>query len=149
MAYSLDFGWLSEASDRSLRGAVTTVLLIAVTTVLGTSLSILGAAAGAAAAVVRSAHRRLCRADPQHAVPGAAVLHLLRPAEPRHPARSIVAAILAMTINLAAYGTEIVGAGLDAVPHGQREAGMALGLRPGQVFIKIVLPQALKVIFPR
>lgn len=59
-----------------------------------------------------------------------------------------VAAILAMTINLSAYGTEIVAAGLDAVPNGQREAGRALGLRPALVFVKIVLPQALKVIFP-
>ena len=59
-----------------------------------------------------------------------------------------VAAILAMTINLSAYGTEIVGAGLDAVSRGQREAGQALGLRPRQVFLKIVLPQALRVIFP-
>jgi len=31
---------------------------------------------------------------------------------------------------------------------GQREAARALGLRPAQVFVKIVLPQALKVIFP-
>jgi polar amino acid transport system permease protein len=60
----------------------------------------------------------------------------------------IVSAILAMTINLAAYGIEIVGAGLDAVARGQREAGLALGLRPRQIFVKIVLPQALKVIFP-
>ena len=60
----------------------------------------------------------------------------------------IVAAMLAMTLNMAAYTTEIVGAGLDAVPRGQREAALALGLRPRQVFIKIVLPQALKVIFP-
>ena len=53
-----------------------------------------------------------------------------------------------MTLNMAAYTTEIVGAGLDAVPRGQREAALALGLRPRQVFVKIVLPQALKVIFP-
>ena len=60
----------------------------------------------------------------------------------------IVAAIVAMTINLAAYGTEIVAAGLAAVPTGQREAAQALGLRPRLVFVKIVLQQALKIIFP-
>jgi polar amino acid transport system permease protein len=60
----------------------------------------------------------------------------------------MTAAILAMTINLAAYGIEIVGSGLDAVPEGQSEAGLALGLTPWRVFVKIVLPQALKVIFP-
>ena len=35
-----------------------------------------------------------------------------------------------------------------AVPRGQTEAALALGLRPRQVFIKIVLVQALKVIYP-
>ena len=60
----------------------------------------------------------------------------------------LTAAILAMTLNMAAYTTEIVGAGLDAVPPGQREAARALGLQPAQVFVKVVLPQALKVIFP-
>jgi polar amino acid transport system permease protein len=60
----------------------------------------------------------------------------------------IVSAILALTINLAAYGIMIVGAGLDAVSTGQREAGRALGLGPIQIFTKIVLPQALKIIFP-
>ena len=39
----------------------------------------------------------------------------------------IVAAMLAMTLNMAAYSTEIVGAGLDAVPAARREA--ALGAR--------------------
>jgi polar amino acid transport system permease protein len=60
----------------------------------------------------------------------------------------IMAAIVAMTLYMAAYTTEIVGAGLDAVPLGQREAARALGLRPRLVFVKIVLPQALRVIFP-
>jgi polar amino acid transport system permease protein len=60
----------------------------------------------------------------------------------------ILAAMLAMTLNMAAYTIEIVGAGLDAVPRGQTEAALALGLRPRQVFVKIVLPQALKVIYP-
>ncbi|MER8808560.1 amino acid ABC transporter permease [Mesorhizobium australicum] len=60
----------------------------------------------------------------------------------------ILAAMLAMTLNMAAYTIEIVGAGLDAVPHGQTEAALALGLRPRQLFIKIVLPQALKIIYP-
>jgi polar amino acid transport system permease protein len=60
----------------------------------------------------------------------------------------ILAAMLAMTLNMAAYTIEIVGAGLDAVPGGQTEAALALGLRPRQVFVKIVLPQALKVIYP-
>ena len=59
-----------------------------------------------------------------------------------------IAAVVAMTLNLAAYGTEMVRAGLDAVPGGQRDAAQALGLRPVIVFCRVVLPQALRAVFP-
>jgi polar amino acid transport system permease protein len=61
---------------------------------------------------------------------------------------AVQAAVLAMIINLTAYGIEIVRAGIEAVPAGQREAGLALGLRPFVVFFKIILPQALANIYP-
>ena len=61
---------------------------------------------------------------------------------------AIGAAVLAMTINLTAYAIEIVRAGIEAVPPGQRESGMALGLRPWLVFGLIVLPQALANVYP-
>ncbi|TIX38902.1 MAG: amino acid ABC transporter permease, partial [Mesorhizobium sp.] len=44
MTYSLDFGWLAGATGAIAHGAATTILLIAVTTLAGTLLSILGAA---------------------------------------------------------------------------------------------------------
>ncbi len=58
------------------------------------------------------------------------------------------AALAAMTINLGAYATEIVRAGIDAVPHGQIEAARALGLGRLAVFRHVVLFQALKTVFP-
>lgn len=58
------------------------------------------------------------------------------------------AAALAMTINLTAYGIEIVRAGIQAVPDGQREGGISLGLSPVRVFLQIVLPQAIAVVYP-
>lgn len=61
---------------------------------------------------------------------------------------ALTAAVLAMTINLTAYGIEIVRAGLEAVPKGQHEAGLSLGLSPLRVFIQIVLPQAIAVVYP-
>ena len=60
----------------------------------------------------------------------------------------ITAAVLAMTINLTAYCIEIVRAGLEAVPPGQREAGLALGISPVSVFIYIILPQAIANVYP-
>ncbi len=61
---------------------------------------------------------------------------------------ALMAAALAMTINLTAYGIEIIRAGLEAVPEGQREAGISLGLSSSRVFIQIVLPQAIAVVYP-
>jgi general L-amino acid transport system permease protein len=58
----------------------------------------------------------------------------------------------ALLFGLVAYtGTfiaEIVRGGILAVPHGQTEAGLALGLRRGQILRLVILPQALRVIIP-
>ncbi len=53
-----------------------------------------------------------------------------------------------LTIYTAAYIAEIVRSGILAVPQGQWEAAGAIGLRPGTVLRRIVLPQALRVIIP-
>ena len=58
------------------------------------------------------------------------------------------AALLAMVINLGAYATEIVRAGIKAVPAGQLEAGTALGLSSWQLFRHVVWLPALRAIFP-
>ena len=149
MSYVLDFGWLSQALEPIIRGAFATIFLTAVTGVLGIICSILGASAA------RSRLPALRGAIDSYVelirnTPFLVQLFFIFFGLPSLGLRldATVAAILAMTINLSAYGTEIVGAGLDAVSRGQREAGQALGLRPRHVFLKIVLPQALRVIFP-
>lgn len=58
------------------------------------------------------------------------------------------AAVLAMVINLGAYATEIVRAGVEATPRGQWEAAKSLALSEAQVFRKVVLPPALRKIWP-
>ncbi|MCF6101729.1 amino acid ABC transporter permease [Mesorhizobium muleiense] len=149
MGYSLDFGWLADATGAIARGAAMTILLIAVTTLAGTFLSILGAAGR------RNGPLLLKRAIGVYVeiirnTPFLVQLFFIFFGLPSIGVRldPLLAAILAMTLNMAAYTIEIVGAGLDAVPRGQTEAALALGLRLRQVFVKIVLPQALKVIFP-
>lgn len=59
-----------------------------------------------------------------------------------------VAAIVGLSLNEAAYLSEIVRAGIDCVPKGQSEAGYAIGLTKMQVMYRIVLPQAMKLIVP-
>jgi polar amino acid transport system permease protein len=60
----------------------------------------------------------------------------------------LTAALIALVINLGAYTTEIVRAGLEAVPKAQVEAGHSLGLSGLQVFRYIVMFPALKAMFP-
>jgi general L-amino acid transport system permease protein len=59
-----------------------------------------------------------------------------------------IALLIALTTYTAAFIAEVVRAGIQAVPRGQTEAAMALGLRRGTMLRLIVVPQALRVIVP-
>lgn len=59
-----------------------------------------------------------------------------------------LASVLAMVINLGAYATEIIRAGLLATPRGQVEAAESLGLSRYQTFMRVVLPPALRKVWP-
>jgi polar amino acid transport system permease protein len=58
------------------------------------------------------------------------------------------AALLALTINVGAYATEIIRAGIESIQRGQVEAGYALGLRRAQIYRYIVMKPALRTIYP-
>ena len=58
------------------------------------------------------------------------------------------AALIALSINMGAYGAEILRAGFEAVRPSQIEAGRSLGLTAGQTFRHVVLFQAVKSIYP-
>lgn len=58
------------------------------------------------------------------------------------------AALLALTINVGAYATEIIRAGIESIQRGQIEAGTALGLSRAQIFRYIVMKPALRTIYP-
>lgn len=61
---------------------------------------------------------------------------------------SLVAGIIALSLNEAAYAAEIVRAGILSVDTGQAEAAKSLGMSSGYTLRKIVLPQAMRVIIP-
>jgi polar amino acid transport system permease protein len=58
------------------------------------------------------------------------------------------AGVLALGLNYGAYMSEIFRAGLSSVGKGQREAALALGMTPGQMMSRVVLPQALRFALP-
>ena len=58
------------------------------------------------------------------------------------------AALLALTLHISAYVSEIVRAGVVSVRAGQTRAGLALGMSGAQIIRKIILPQAIVRILP-
>ena len=58
------------------------------------------------------------------------------------------AAVVAFSLNLAAYNSEIIRSAIQSVPIGQTEAGYMVGLNYFQVMSRVVLPQAARVAFP-
>jgi polar amino acid transport system permease protein len=60
----------------------------------------------------------------------------------------VTSAFLGLSMNEAAYLSEIIRAGFSAVAAGQKDAAKALGLRPVQVLRLVTLPQAMRIILP-
>jgi len=60
----------------------------------------------------------------------------------------VVALVLGLSVNAAAFIAEIVRGGIMAISHGQTEAAYAVGLRPGITLRLVIIPQALRVIMP-
>ncbi|MEE1650788.1 amino acid ABC transporter permease [Brachybacterium sp. J144] len=58
------------------------------------------------------------------------------------------AAVVGLGLNEGAYLAEIIRSGLNSVDKGQTEASKALGMRPGRILRRIILPQAMRVIVP-
>ena len=58
------------------------------------------------------------------------------------------ASAVAFIINYACYFSEIYRGGIQAIPHGQTEAGLVLGMTKSQIFFKIKLLQMIKKILP-
>jgi polar amino acid transport system substrate-binding protein len=62
--------------------------------------------------------------------------------------RAVYAGILGLAINYSAYEAEIYRAGLQAVPRGQMEAALALGMTPFLALRRVVVPQAMRIVVP-
>jgi polar amino acid transport system permease protein len=58
------------------------------------------------------------------------------------------AALTAMIFNLGAYAAEIIRAGIESIPTGQIEAGLALNLKRHEIFRFVILKPAMRAIYP-
>ncbi len=60
----------------------------------------------------------------------------------------LVAAVVGLGLNYAAYEAENYRAGIQAIPHGQMEAALSLGMSRGQALRHVVVPQAMRLVIP-
>ncbi len=61
---------------------------------------------------------------------------------------AFVCGVIALGFNYGAYMTEIFRAGIQAVPHGQTEAAESLGMNGRTTFVRIIAPQAFRIVIP-
>lgn len=61
---------------------------------------------------------------------------------------AFIAALIAVSLNSAAYVAEIIRAGIQSIDKGQMEASRSLGISQSQTMKHIILPQAIKNILP-
>ena len=149
MSYTLEFGELAQYAGMFARGAALTLTLTAAATVLGVTLGVGGAAARESNS---RALRRIVAAyvEAIRNTPFIIQLFFVFFGLPALGLRldEYSASIIAMTLNLGAYATEIVRAGVAAVPRGHVEAAASLAMTPSQIYRHVVLPQALAKVFP-
>jgi len=147
--YAFQFDAVFEAWPLLAKGTWITVQLSLTATVLGLAVAILGAWAKTSGPQplrwVVNAYIELVRNTPF-----LVQLFFFFFALPALGLRwsAYAAALVAMVVNLGAYATEILRAGIESIPRGQIEAGLALNLKRHQVFRHIILKPALKAIYP-
>ncbi|MBT0961764.1 amino acid ABC transporter permease [Denitromonas iodatirespirans] len=149
MTYAFDFASLLEYRDILLAGTLRTLALTAIGTFFGLALGVLGAASRAWQLApwnrVFAVYVELIRNTPFlvqlffifFGLPSLGV-----------SINEWQASILAMVINLGAYSTEIIRAGIEATPRGQIEAAESLAMTRRQIFLRVVLAPALRKVWP-
>lgn len=149
MAYHFDFLSTFDYTDILLKGVMTTVELTVIGTALGVAVGIFGAWARTQGPrwlrPLVSGYVELIRNTPFliqlffifFGLPSIGV-----------QITEMQAAILTMVINLGAYSTEIIRAGVSAINRGQIEAALSLSMTRMQVFRFIILRPALQKIWP-
>ncbi|MBA6098966.1 amino acid ABC transporter permease [Pseudomonas juntendi] len=149
MAYQFDFAPVLAQGDLLLKGALFTLQLTAVGTLFGVALGVIGAVARAWRLkpfdVLFGVYVELIRNTPF-----IVQLFFIFFGLPALGVRLTEwqAAVLAMVINLGAYSTEIIRAGIQAIPKGQLEAAAALAMSRAEAFRHVVLQPALAKVWP-
>ena len=149
MDYQFDFSFLATSWRDLIDGALLTLRMSVATIVfgfvLGVALAIVRTQGGTSARRVVTAYVDVIRNTPL-VIQAFWLFFGLAAIQVRVPA--MVAAVIALTINVSAYTTEIVRAGIETIPRGQIEAAQCIGLSRWQMMRIVILPQAVERMYP-
>ena len=149
MSYDFQFAFIFQHIDKLLWGALITIRLSALSMVLGLTVGIFGAIVSIhgsrLARLIVVSYVEIIRSTPFlvqlfiifFGLPAAGV-----------QVNANWAALIAMTVNLGAYSTEIVRAGMMAIHPSQIEAAQALAMTKWQTIRHVVLTPALEKVYP-
>jgi amine acid ABC transporter, permease protein, 3-TM region, His/Glu/Gln/Arg/opine family len=139
---------VSNYSEFFLEGALYTISISLMATVLGTLLAFV-------LALMRLSHLKLLKAFSFtyvwifRGVPLILVLFIIYYAAPFGIKLSALqAGVIGISLNSASFFAEIIRAGIVAVPKGQIEAAKAIGMGPMQIMWRVTLPQAVRLTIP-
>lgn len=150
MSYTFQFGEILANSDLLLRGLKLTIALFALAgsgaIVAGLFISLARASKNRIINTIATAYIELFRNTP--VLVQLIWFYYAMPALTGWQPTSFVAASLGLFLNTSAYCAEIWRAGIQSLPHGQLEAGRAIGMSEPQLLRRIIVPQAIARMVP-
>ena len=143
----MNFTFLDKYSSYYIKGAEITIILalcaVLFGTILGLLLTLIRRSKIKPISILATAYVEFVRGTPL-----LVQIYIRLPNLTGLDMSDMAVGIVALSLNSAAYVSEIIRAGIEAVDKGQMEASRSLGMTQGQAMIDIIIPQAFKNILP-
>lgn len=146
----MNFTFLNKYSSYYIKGAEITIILalcaVLFGTVLGLLLTLIRRSKIKPISILATAYVEFVRGTPL--LVQIYIIYIGLPNLTGLDISDMAVGAVALSLNSAAYISEIIRAGIDAVDKGQMEAARSLGMTQGQAMIDVIIPQAFKNILP-
>ena len=146
----MNFTFLDKYSSYYIKGAEITIILalcaVLFGTILGLLLTLIRRSKIKPISILATAYVEFVRGTPL--LVQIYIIYIGLPNLTGLDMSDMAVGIVALSLNSAAYVSEIIRAGIEAVDKGRMEASRSLGMTQGQAMIDIIIPQAFKNILP-
>ncbi|WP_026885152.1 amino acid ABC transporter permease [Clostridium beijerinckii] len=146
----MNFTFLGKYSEYYLKGAEITIVLaffaVLCGTVLGLALTLLRRSKFKPISYIATAYVEFVRGTPL--LVQIYIIYIGLPKLIGIDMPDMIVGSVALALNSAAYISEIIRAGIEAVDKGQMEAARSLGMNQGLAMVHVIIPQAFKNILP-